>query len=133
VFEPLFNLACAVAAGVENDAGSSCFINPKEIRRKEMDILCRVSQSSGAGLPALNQDEVRLSFRAHWHSQVRMLSDPNHAVSIVRVPEGVGIWICCGHKPGYWVGRDELADPYLLDIQDPALLLRELTEVFARG
>jgi hypothetical protein len=100
----------------------------------KMKILCHVSQSSSASasLPFLKSDEVLLPFRDHWRKVSKELGSVDHAASVVRVPEGVRVWVCCGHKPGYWVGRDELADPYLLDIEDPKVLLRELTEVFAR-
>lgn len=98
-----------------------------------MEILCHVSQSSGAGLPTLNEGEERRSFRSTWRETASCLASPGHAAAVVRVPEGVGIWVCCCHKPGYWVGRDEVADPYLLDTPDPKALLRELTEVFSRG
>ena len=65
-----------------------------------------------------------------WEHCVDPKSENGHAITIARDKEGLQIFLCC--IGSFLVKREEIPDPYLLDVQDGKELLTGLCENFQR-
>lgn len=65
-----------------------------------------------------------------WQHMIEYRMQDGHVVSLVQDKEGVQIYICC---LGSWcLNRSDVADPYLLDIENPKELLAAICEYFSK-
>ena len=67
-------------------------------------------------------------FREHWKQVWQHISGcgEGHAVTVVRDALGAQVYACCCGS--YLINRDEIADPFLFEIEDPRAFLASLCE-----